>query len=89
MIEIVYGRKFLLDMMPTHSVCAEIGVDRGAFSEEILATVNPKKLHLIDPWENDPDRYDSVCGKFADRVESGQVQIHKGKSQLLYDLFSG
>ena len=87
MIEIVYGRKFLLDMMPAHSVCAEIGVDRGVFSAEILETVKPAKLHLIDPWENDPDRYDLVCRKFADRVESGQVQIHRGKSQSFHDLF--
>ena len=87
MIEIVYGRKFLLNMMPAHSICAEIGVDRGVFSEEILETVNPRKLHLIDPWDYYSARYDIVCRKFANRVESGQVQIHNGKSQLLYDLF--
>ena len=39
MIEIKYGRKFLLEMMPKNSVCAEIGVNQGAFSEEILEVV--------------------------------------------------
>ena len=50
MIEIKYGRKFLLEMMPKNSVCAEIGVNQGQFSKEILEVVQPKKLHLIDPW---------------------------------------
>lgn len=87
MIEIVYGRKFLLNMMPSNSVCAEIGVDMGAFSEEILETVNPRKLHLIDPWITRPNGYEIVCNKFKDQIESGQVQIHKDKSNFVYKNF--
>jgi hypothetical protein len=30
-------------------ICAEVGVWKGQFSDEIL-TRNPKELHLIDPW---------------------------------------
>jgi hypothetical protein len=37
--------------MPKESVCAEIGVDRGNFSERILRVVRPRTLHLIDPWK--------------------------------------
>ena len=39
MIEIKYGRKFLLEMMPKNSVCAEIGVSQGLFTEEILEVI--------------------------------------------------
>lgn len=37
-------------MLPRNSVGAEIGVWKGTFSEKILETVRPKKLHLIDPY---------------------------------------
>ncbi len=89
MIEIKYGRKFLLDMLPKNSVCAEIGVNKGEFSEEIINIVKPKKLHLIDPWHAEPhsEYYGQVCEKFKSNVESGQVEIHKSKSQFCYDKF--
>lgn len=44
------SRDFVLQKMPKRSVCAEIGVHRGDFSERILEIVQPKELHLIDPW---------------------------------------
>jgi hypothetical protein len=40
----------LLRQMPKHSVCAEIGVYKGNFSAAILDVVEPRCLHLIDPW---------------------------------------
>jgi hypothetical protein len=43
-------RKQLLNKMPKNSVCAEIGVDRGKLTQQILKIVHPQKLHLIDPW---------------------------------------
>lgn len=45
-------RQFLLDMLPRHSVGAEIGVLSGNFSKQILDSVAPRQLHLIDPWEH-------------------------------------
>jgi len=44
-------RKFLLKMMPKNAICAEIGVFKGGFSNQILQVTKPKKLHLIDLWE--------------------------------------
>jgi len=44
-------KRFLLNKMPKHSICAEIGVFEGDFSDKILKIVNPKELHLIDSWE--------------------------------------
>jgi len=58
------GREWLLEMMPKDSVCAEIGVFWGEFSRLILKIVQPKTLHLIDPWkyETDPTYAQSVYG---------------------------
>lgn len=41
----------LLEKMPKNSVCAEVGIWSGEFTEKILRVVKPKKLYLIDPWE--------------------------------------
>ena len=48
------NRQFLLEMMPKDSICAEIGVARGNFSQKILDVVKPKLLYLVDPWQYDP-----------------------------------
>lgn len=45
------GREFILDMLPTGSVGAEIGVHEGSFSTMLLERVAPKKIYLIDPWQ--------------------------------------
>jgi hypothetical protein len=45
------SRDFLLRKMPEKSICAEIGVHIGDFSERILEIVQPKVFHLIDPWK--------------------------------------
>jgi hypothetical protein len=43
-------RMHLLKLMPKDSVCAEIGVWKGSFSQQILDVVSPCRLFLIDPW---------------------------------------
>lgn len=45
-----HARTQLLRLMPKHSVCAEIGVWKGEFSQRILEIVEPSQLFLIDPW---------------------------------------
>jgi hypothetical protein len=47
------SRACILNHISSRSVCAEIGVYRGDFSELILGCA-PKKLHLIDPWKFEP-----------------------------------
>lgn len=39
-----------------NSMCIEIGVDRGSFSDLILKELSPKKLYLVDPWEPGYDK---------------------------------
>ncbi len=48
------ARTWLLKSMPKHSICAEIGVHEGDFSKLIIDTVEPERLHLIDPWVYQP-----------------------------------
>src|SRR5882762_6060861 len=40
-LRIVIDREALLKLMPTHGVCAEIGVNRGEFSLDILNITEP------------------------------------------------
>lgn len=87
------NRVELLTLLPKAATVAEIGVDRGHFSAEILRHTQPKKLHLIDPWALDEDdqylasynverekmlgAYDRVTRKFADAVTAGGIEIHR------------
>jgi hypothetical protein len=43
-------RREILTMLPHDSVGAEIGVWQGDFSAELIHALNPRRLHLIDPW---------------------------------------
>ena len=58
------GREQLLQAMPSHAICAEIGVWEGDFSRRMLDRTQPAKLHLIDPWryEQDITYKDSLYG---------------------------
>lgn len=84
------AREFVLRGMPRRGVCAEIGVNRGVFSEKILQITKPQQLHLIDPWQPESyagstpiDRqtlYELVSTRFADEICKGAVVIHRETS---------
>jgi len=95
-------RKYLLGLMPKNSCCAEIGVWKGEFGRQILKTVKPKKLYLIDPWEympkyvnrlyggrnNDQKKMDKIYQKVL--VEFGkhpEVKIYRNYSDKIADKF--
>ena len=67
----------LLSQMPKNSICAEIGVWKGEFSELILNTIFPKKLHLIDPWE--------FQSEFSERMYGGAVSKNQKDMDLIYE----
>lgn len=46
-------KSFILALLPTDPVCAEIGSFKGDFAALILAIGQPKELHLIDPWKHE------------------------------------
>ena len=65
-------RAFLLRLLPTGSIGAEIGVYRGRFSEQILQIVRPRVLHLVDPWKHEEgDVYRKAL--FGGRAQGGQA----------------
>jgi len=47
-------RNCVLSQIPSHAVCAEIGVYKGDFSDLILER-KPTRLHLVDPWKFETD----------------------------------
>ena len=68
-------RKRLLKMMPNGSVCAEIGVWKGDFSQRILEINNPSELHLIDPWMFQPSFPSRWYGGVKARSQSDMDDI--------------
>ena len=82
-LEVLANRQILLEKMPTGSICAEVGVDRGDFSRQILDIVKPEKLYLIDLWGDaryNDDVMNEVRSKLSAEIESGQVEICRGYS---------
>lgn len=67
-------RRFLLEMLPKHSVGAKIGVHLGEFSAQILEIVQPAELHLIDPWEHQTAPEYRVAW-YGGRVKRGQAEM--------------
>lgn len=86
---LLHNRTKLLQKMQKKAICAEIGVNKGDFSEDILRITNPAKLHLIDAW-GDSDRYHNglmhlVSQKFDTQIQTKQVEINVGLStSVLY-----
>lgn len=83
-------REILLKHLPKNGVVAELGVDRGEFSEKILEINRPQKLHLIDVWCT--ERYhegkrNEVETKFKDQIGTGKVEINIGYSTDIVNQF--
>lgn len=74
----VAGRELLLQAMPKHAVCAEIGVWEGDFSQRILDCARPAKLHLIDPWRYEQDI------TYKDSLYGGQIGGSQAKLDKIY-----
>jgi Methyltransferase domain len=67
-------RRSLLDMLPKNSVGAEIGVHMGDFSAVILTTLEPARLHLIDPWHYEASpTYEGAW--YGGQAEGGQEEM--------------
>lgn len=81
--KLLIDRERLLEYLPKNGNIAEIGVDKGEFSELILKKCNPKKFHLVDVWatqEYNENKKKLVEGKFNKEIESGVLEINHGYS---------
>lgn len=86
---ILPNRLALLEAMPKDAVCAELGVDKGDFSAEILKRMSPSRLYLIDSWQSERYRGGklTVEEKFATEIEAGTVTVKIGLSVEVLNLF--
>jgi len=98
-------RAMLLRRMPQNGVCAEIGVWKGDFSDEILRLTRPRELHLIDPWAFQPEfprrmysgniaasqqDMDAICEAVRQRfADVEEVQVHQRFSSDLVEILKG
>lgn len=72
-------RDFVVKMMPRSSVCAEVGVYKGDFSERIIRICHPRKLFLIDPWRcrEEPLYRTSLYGRPKSGGQAGMEAVYK------------
>jgi hypothetical protein len=72
------ARDRLLDLLPRGGVVAEVGVWRGAFSQTILKRLEPRELHLVDPWTFVPKYGDSWYGGADAKSQADMDEIFEG-----------
>ena len=80
---ILANRKHLLEILPKNGVVAELGVDSGDFTEQIIKISNPKKIYLIDTWSSKrygQEKFDFVKKKFSDEIKSKKIEILRSNS---------
>ena len=87
---ILSNRKHLLEVLPKNGIVAELGVDNGYFTEQIIKTSNPKKLYLIDTWSSErytQDKFELVKNKFSEEIKSKRIEILRSNSVEAAKLF--
>ncbi|MCA9770371.1 class I SAM-dependent methyltransferase [Candidatus Dependentiae bacterium] len=73
------SREDLLHQLPKNGIVAEVGVQEGRLSEKILRICNPKKLYLIDCWEeqNQEDYPDIHGNQTQHEQDSKYIKVKK------------
>jgi len=74
---LIANRDVMLELMPKHATCAEIGIWRCEYSAKILNITQPEKLHLVDI---DPTSIEWAREKFSQEIARGEVMVHLGDS---------
>jgi len=83
-LKVVINREILLKFLPKNGIVAELGVDRGDFSDEIISLTQPKKLYLIDIWDSERYNIDKmvyVKKRFQKQIDEGIVTIRRNTSE--------
>jgi hypothetical protein len=89
-LRVLQNRESLLKELPKNAIVAELGVNKGDFSQKILELNQPQKLHLIDLWGT--ERYHAglrikVEERFSKEISNESVIIHQGFSTDFADHF--
>ncbi len=87
----VKDRASMLKMIPENAIMAELGVDQGSFSQQILDIAKPQKLHLVDVWASErynQNKREEVFKKFEQQLASGIVEMNLGYSTEVVSSFS-
>jgi Methyltransferase domain len=71
------GRQRLIRKLPKGAVGAEIGVWKGTFSAALLERLEPRELHLVDPWEFMPEKPQAIYGGGAVTGQRDMDQIYQ------------
>lgn len=75
--KLVTDRWKMLEQIPKGGVCAEVGIWKCDFSDDILQTLQPDILHLIDI---DPESIRLAKLKFEKEIRNGKIKIHHADS---------
>jgi hypothetical protein len=81
---LVEDRNKMLEYMPKNSVCAEVGIWRCDFSEQILQVTRPLRLHLIDI---ESEAIQIAEKKFSQDISNMVVELHLGDSSEIIRSF--
>ena len=81
----------LLETLPKHAVGAEIGVHLGDFSAQLLRVTQPRKLHLIDPWqyESGDDYAEAWYGGAPERAQELEQRYRSVQSRFAAEIQAG
>jgi SAM-dependent methyltransferase len=74
---VVPSREDILPLLPKGGVCVETETRTGSFGRQILAVLEPAKLHLCD---RDFNAFDD--SPFAAAIEQGIVELHEGEAAV-------
>lgn len=87
---IVLDRKRMLEEIGVRGVVAELGVNKGDFSEILLKITKPDVLHLVDIWGSEryhDGLFDDVRKRFLQFIKSDVIKVHRKLSTEAVDDF--
>lgn len=76
--QVLLNRNELIAKIPKSAMIAEIGVDKGDFSELLLECCQPEKLYLIDTWGSErygEEKASYVRRRFESNLKNSSVEI--------------
>lgn len=89
-VRVFPDRKSMLETFPTSGTVAELGVDKGVFSEILMTVLDPQELYLIDIWDSEQyneQKMQLVKDKFENHIKKGRVDIVRKRSELALETF--